>query len=147
EGDIPSYFLFNGDNEFRCVCRDERNDPGTNPAGNDRTYFAVRITSGGELHGDMNPAHILRECGTSRVYGLGRPAADIDDESFTAAADRLFDERMGISLLWDSEAMTLADFRNEIVRHIDATHYVDSRTGKFKLKLIRNDYDVDDLLV
>lgn len=91
-------------------------------------------------HFDMNPAHIIRECLTDTAWGMGYLAADIDDTSFTAAADTLYDESMGISLLWDRQ-IPIEDFVSEIVRHINATLYVDRISGKFTLKLIRNDYD------
>lgn len=95
---------------------------------------------------DMNPAHIIRECLTNRDWGMGYAEEDIDDDSFELAADALFGEGMGISLVWDKQAK-IEDFINEIVRHIDAALFVSRKTGKFVLKLIRADYDPDDLIV
>lgn len=95
---------------------------------------------------DMNPAHIIRECLTNEDWGMGYAEEDVDDDSFTAAADTLFDEAMGISLLWDKQTK-VEDFIQEIVRHIDAALFVSRSTGRFVLKLIRADYDIDDLLV
>lgn len=97
-------------------------------------------------HADMNPAHIIRECLTDPDWGMGYQESDIDDTSFMAAADTLFDEQMGISLLWDRQ-IPIEDFIKEIIKHINATLYVDRTTGKFVLKLIRDDYNVEDLLV
>lgn len=97
-------------------------------------------------HSDMNPAHIIRECLTDPDWGMGYPETDIDDESFEAAADKLFSESMGISLLWDRQ-MALESFVQEVVKHISATLYVSRTTGKFVLKLIRDDYILEDLLV
>lgn len=95
---------------------------------------------------DMNPAHIIRECLTDLDWGMGYQDADIDDDAFMAAADTLYAEAMGISLLWDQQ-IPLEDFIKEILHHIDATLYVDRTTGKFVLKLIRADYDPNALLV
>lgn len=95
---------------------------------------------------DMNPAHVIRECLTDPDWGMGYQDADIDADSFEAAADQLFIEQLGISLLWDRQ-MTLEAFIGEVVKHIDAALYVSRVTGKFILKLIRDDYDPDDLLV
>lgn len=95
---------------------------------------------------DMNPAHIIRECLSDPDWGMGYLAADIDDTAFTAAADALYSEAMGISLLWDRQ-MPLEDFIAEILRHIDGVLYVDRVTGKFVLNLIRNDYTIGDLVV
>lgn len=97
-------------------------------------------------HADMNPAHIIRECLTDPDWGMGYQESDIDDASFMAAADTLFDEQMGISLLWDRQ-IPIEDFIKEIIRHINAALYVDRTTGRFVLKLIRDDYNVEDLLV
>jgi hypothetical protein len=70
--------------------------------------------------GDMNPAHIIRECITDTSWGMGYTDADIDDTSFTAAADTLFDEEFGLSLLWSKEEK-IEEFIKDIIRHIDAT--------------------------
>lgn len=108
----------------------------------DNTYVYCEV----DQHADMNPAHIIRECLTDPDWGMGYQESDIDDASFITAADTLFDEQMGISLLWDRQ-IPIEDFVNEIVKHISAALYVDRTTGKFVLKLIRDDYDVEDLLV
>jgi hypothetical protein len=93
---------------------------------------------------DMNPIHIIRDCLTDPDWGMGYPEEDMDETSFRAAALAIFVEEMGISILWDREN-TLEAFVQDIARHIDATVYVDRRTGKFKVKLIRNDYNPDNL--
>jgi hypothetical protein len=77
---------------------------------------------------------------------MGYSEADIDDATFKACADTLYDERMGISLIWDRQT-NIEDFIREIVKHIDGALYVDRFTGKFTLKLIRNDYDENNLLL
>lgn len=95
---------------------------------------------------DMNPAHIIRECLTDPDWGMGYNDSDIDDASFTAAADALYDEGMGISLQWLQE-IPIEDFVAEIQRHIDGVLYVSRVTGKFILKLVRDDASLSDLLV
>lgn len=93
---------------------------------------------------DMNPAHIIRECLTDRTWGMGYADADIDDDAFRAAADTLYDEPFGMSLLWTRE-QPLDEFISMVLSHIDAYLYLRRDTGKFFLKLVRNDYVVDDL--
>lgn len=112
------------------------------------TFVDEQPAGGGQTgdYADMNPAHIVRECLTDTNWGMGYPESDIDDDSFTAAADALFNEEMGISILW-SQQTSIEDFVGEILRHIDAALYVDRSTGKFVLKLIRDDYDESSLLV
>lgn len=95
---------------------------------------------------DMNPAHIIRECLTDPDWGMGYQDADIDEDSFRIAADALYSENMGISLLWDRQ-ISIEDFVMEIIRHINATLYIDRVSGKFVLKLIRGDYIEDDLIL
>lgn len=105
---------------------------------------ALTVKFAGRL--DMNPVHMLRECLTDPDWGMGYTDADIDAPSFEAAADTLFAEGLGMSMLWDKQAK-IEEFINEIVRHIDAALFVSRKTGKFVLKLIRDDYDPGDLLV
>ena len=99
----------------------------------------------GDIQYDMNPAHIIRECLLNSTWGMGYLQGDVDETSFANSASTLFNEGMGISLLWDKQ-MPIEDFVNEIIRHIDAALYVDRVTGKFTLRLIREDYVKDDLL-
>lgn len=96
--------------------------------------------------GDMNPAHIIRECLTDPDWGMGYQESDIDEASFRAAADTLAFEGMGISILWDRQ-MPMEDFVTEIIKHISASLYVSRDTGLFVLKLIRGNYIRDDLMV
>lgn len=107
---------------------------------------SATFTIGRNSEADMNPAHIIRECLTDQDWGMGYLETDVDDASFTAAADRLWSEGFGISILWDRQT-AIEDFVKEIIRHINAALYVDRTSGKFVLKLVRNDYDPDALLV
>ena len=91
-----------------------------------------------EIGNDMNPAHILYECITDPVFGMGYSAADIDDAAFRAAADTLHAENMGMSMLWDKTSK-IEDFIETVVSHIDGILYVDTKTGLFKLTLVRED--------
>lgn len=93
---------------------------------------------------DMNPAHIIRECLTDRDWGMGYQESDVDDVSFTAAADTLHAEKMGMSLLWNTQT-PIEDFIKQVCKHIDASLFVDKGTGKFTLKLIRFDYEASEL--
>ena len=87
----------------------------------------------------MNPAHIIYQCLTDTAWGMGYPTASIDDTSFTAAANALFSENFGLSLLWNQQD-TIESFVSLVLDHIGAMLYVDPATGKFALKLIRADY-------
>lgn len=95
---------------------------------------------------DMNGVHMIRECLTDPDWGMGYTDGDIDDDIFEAAADQIFAEKLGISLLWDKQ-IKIEEFVDEVKKHIDAAVYVSRSTGKFVIKLIRNDYDPEDLLL
>jgi len=93
---------------------------------------------------DANPAHIIYELLTNQDYGMAYQTADIDDASFTAAANTLFTENFGLSLLWDKSS-SIESVLKEILAHIDAALYIDRTTGRFAIKLIRPDYNIESL--
>ncbi len=119
-------YLFTGESSFTPDIRQDYN------------VFSTLYQDGGCPA--MNPAHMIREINTDPDNGLGYPEDDIDAASFTAAADTLYSEGFGLSAFWE-DSKRLHEFRSEVLRHIDAAHYIDRRTGKFVLKLIRPDYD------
>lgn len=95
---------------------------------------------------DINPAHIIRDVLTNTRYGLGVPEIKIDDVAFTKMADTLYSENLGVSILWDGSS-AIEDFLNTICAHICATMpYVDSESGLWTCKLLRDDYDVNALI-
>lgn len=106
-------------------------------------YNAVLTSLSGQI--DMNPAHIIRECLTNSDWGMGYQESDVDDISFTEVADTLFSEKMGISLLWSQET-SIEEFIELIIKHINGVVYIDRSTGKFVLKLVRNNYESSSLL-
>ncbi len=93
----------------------------------------------------MNPAHIIYQCLTDPVWGMGYPTATIGP-SFEDAANTLFDEEFGLCLLWNKQE-ELGAFIRVVLDHIGAVLYADPKTGLFELKLLRADYDPEDLPV
>lgn len=96
--------------------------------------------------GDMNPAHIIRETIVNDLWGMGYNDADIDDTAFSNVADTLYDEGFGLSILWDHSS-SIENFLSDVLKHIDASLFTDIHTGKFTLKLIRDDYNTNDIPV
>ncbi len=94
---------------------------------------------------DMNPAHILREVLLSPDTGGSGLDADAGD-TWEDVAQVLYDEGFGLSIIWRGGS-DRGDFKREIERHIDARAYIDRRTGKWEIKLIRDDYDSETLPV
>lgn len=94
----------------------------------------------------MNPAHIVYQCVTDANWGMGYPAAAIDDANFTAVADALYEETFGLCMIWNQQT-SIQEFIGLVMNHIGGIFYADPTTGKFKLKLLRDDYDAGALEV
>lgn len=118
------------------------------PSG-DATNIANALTLNAEhevcsLYIGMNPAHIIYECITNTDWGMGYPATFIDETNFKAVADTLYSEGLGLCGIWNKQEQ-IDKFISRVLDHCGAIQQVDRRTGKFKLKLIRDDYDPDTL--
>lgn len=86
---------------------------------------------------NMNPAHIIYECLTNEDWGLGFDESVIDDASFSAAAQTLYNEGFGLSFVWTSD-QEIYDFVDQVRSCIEASFYLNRRTGKYTLNLIRS---------
>ena len=112
---------------FLCKRTDVLND------GNIQWYLTKA-----DINGDLNPAHIIRECLTNVDWGMGYGTGFIGD-TFIDAADTLYTENFGLSFLWQSTS-TIEEFILMVVKHIDAFLFQDQTTGKFELVLARENY-------
>lgn len=99
-----------------------------------------------DINGDANPAHIIYECLTSPRWGLGITSGNLDNAAFQAAADTLYTENFGLSFVL-ADQVSVKDFVNTVLTHVDGALYLDQTTGKFTLKLVRDDYDPGNLPV
>jgi len=95
---------------------------------------------------DSNPAHIIYDALTNTDWGMASPSTAIDVASFEAAAAVLYDEAFGLSFIWTKQS-TIESFISEVLDHIEAVLFVNPMNGLLTLKLIRDDYEVDDLPV
>lgn len=93
---------------------------------------------------DMNPAHMIYQCLTDPAWGMGYNTSDIGESSFAYAATLLKNEGFGLSLPWDQES-SIEDFVKSILNHINGALGLNLATGKFELRLIRDDYDIGTL--
>lgn len=91
-----------------------------------------------------NPAGIIWECLTNAHWGMSAPASLLDSASFSAAATTLAGEQFGLALLWHQQ-QSIEQFVGVILDHIEGTLALDPFTGRFRLKLIRGDYEVEQL--
>ena len=130
------YFTLTGSDSYKFWINDI-------PPTDNRGGVSLRVYIGGHI--DLNPAHIIRECLTNQIWGIGVDESSIDDISFIKAADTLHFERMGMSIKW-TDSTSINEFVDNIKEHINAQLYLDRVTNKWKLYLIRDDYDVADLV-
>lgn len=94
----------------------------------------------------MNPAHIIYECLTNRVWGRGLSPDRLDMSSFVATANQLYAENFGLCMKWTRKD-TIENFVQGVIDHIGGTIYVSRTTKLYTLKLIRADYVFNDLPV
>lgn len=92
----------------------------------------------------MNGAHIVYEACTNPQWGRGLPASKIDETSFTTGADTLFDEGFGLCLAWYRKE-DIDVFIQKVVDLVGATVYTDRETGLLSFRLIRNDYNPEEI--
>lgn len=91
----------------------------------------------------MNPVHILYLILTgSRFKGIN--TTRMDSASWLAAADQIFSEGFGLCIEW-KRSDTYQTLIDTILEHISAEVYEDRLTGRIAIRLIRDDYDPDDL--
>ena len=93
---------------------------------------------------DSNPACVLFEIMTNTEWGRGIPGSKINGASFVVAAQTLFDEGNGWSMIVDSP-LEVSALKEEVERQIDGLVYFDHVDGLYHLRLFRNDYDIDDV--
>lgn len=104
---------------------------------------AVVFLNGGQIKA-MNGAHIIYECCTNPQWGRGLPADKLDENSFIAAANTLCGENFGLCIAWYRKE-DIDTFINKLCDLIGAVLYTDRETGLITIRLVRDDYDPDDL--
>ena len=92
---------------------------------------------------DRNPIHMLRDLAVAPWYG-GDGDASVIGDTFATAAAQVYDERLGMTIFHSAPSQK-DDFKRLIEEHIDGAMYFDHSTGKWEVKLIRDDFDVGDL--
>ena len=95
---------------------------------------------------DANPIHIIYEALIDDEFGMGGSPDALDIAAFEAAAQTLYNENFGLTILWMRQS-SIEDLVNEILQHIQATLFADPTTGLLSIKLHRDDYAVEDLFV
>lgn len=113
---------------------------------NDECWYPAKATiwlANGNVHA-MNPAHIIYQCLTDPTWGKGEAADMIDENSFVYAANMLCSEGFGLCIPWYRQE-DVDSFIQVVCDHIAAIIYQDKTTGKYVLRLLRDDYNPDEI--
>lgn len=109
------------------------------------TVVVAEVVESIPLHQDMNPAHVLYRLFTADQWRIRWPVDKIDDDQWRETADKLFAENFGLSYEFSFSSAT-EDHIQEVIDTIGAYTLLNPVTGLLELHLIRDDYDVDDLV-
>lgn len=97
----------------------------------------LRPYSSDTQYPDINPIHKIREILTDDT-AMGKPESDVSDRNFIKAADRIFDEGLGIS--WAIDEKSCIEALEELCYHIEAGIRVNRQTGLYEMVLFRDDW-------
>ncbi|AWD69559.1 phage tail protein [Acinetobacter schindleri] len=90
---------------------------------------------------DINPIHKIREILTDDT-AMAKPEPDVNDVNFMKAADRIWDEGLGVS--WSIDEKSCIDAIEELCYHIEAGIRVNRQTGLYEMVLFRDDWFAED---
>ena len=99
------------------------------------------IHNGSASGTDINPIHKIREVLTDDT-AMAKPELDVNDQNFTKAADRIWDEGLGVS--WAIDEKSCIDAIEELCYHIEAGVRVNRQTGLYEMVLFRDDWFAED---
>lgn len=91
--------------------------------------------------GDINPIHKIREILTDDT-AMAKPEADVNDINFIKAADRIYNEGLGVS--WAIDEKSCIDAIEELCYHVEAGIRVNRQTGLYEMVLFRDDWFAED---
>jgi len=98
----------------------------------------------GRLDDDLNPSEAIYEILTNTYWGCGYLESKIDVNSLVDLGVVCEQEKLGVSCLINRTAQS-NDYITKILNHVNGVKYDDPKTGKLTFKLIRNDYDVNNI--
>jgi len=90
---------------------------------------------------DINPIHKIREILTDDT-AMSKPESDVNNVNFMKAADRIYDEGLGIS--WAIDEKSCIEAIEELCYHIEAGIRVNRQTGLYEMVLFRDDWFTED---
>lgn len=125
------------------------NNPTVDGVAVEAAYFTNTLGLGMMMHImpnglDANPIEVLHDLFVTRWGNLGYDPDKINTATWLDVAETIYNEGNGMSLSV-ANATKGEDAAKQILRQINAIVYEDQTTGLVELKLIRQDYDVEDL--
>ena len=142
QGRTRGFYLGANNPYLRAISARVRRAPiGLNPA---IALIRVKDDSLNRAQYAANPAHIVYECLTNTVWGMGENPTQIDVSTFEACASTLYSEAFGLNMIWMQQS-EIGQFIGEVLDHIQAVLYVDPTTGLHTMRLLRDDYNPDTL--
>lgn len=90
---------------------------------------------------DINPIHKIREILTDDT-AMGKPETNVNDVNFMKAADRIYDEGLGVS--WAIDEKSCIEAIEELCYHIEAGIRVNRQTGLYEMVLFRDNWFAED---
>lgn len=103
-----------------------------------KSYVLVNGIADGAIDPlDINPIHKIREILTDDT-AMGKPESDVNDVNFMKAADRIWDEGLGVS--WAIDEKSCIEAIEELCYHIEAGIRVNRQTGLYEMVLFRDDW-------
>ncbi|WP_313042809.1 hypothetical protein [Acinetobacter sp.] len=104
---------------------------------NIRVFYPNNTKSLNINEGDINPIHKIREILTDDT-AMNKPESDVNDINFMKAADRIWNEGLGIS--WSITEKSCLEAIEELCSHIEAGVRVNRQTGLYEMVLFRDDW-------
>lgn len=105
-------------------------------------YFVAKIKNQPTAESpDINPIHKIREILTDDT-AMSKPESDVNNANFIKAADRIWNESLGIS--WAIDEKSCIDAIEELCYHIEAGIRVNRQTGLYEMVLFRDDWFEED---
>ena len=93
----------------------------------------------------MNPVHALRECLINHDWGEGIDEQQIDEDSFFIAARTCKNEGLDFCYV-HNDLGGVSKLVTDITDYIEGVVYYEAATDKVVLRLLRYDYDLDNIL-
>lgn len=104
----------------------------------DQKFDGVAAWSYGGIESpDINPIHKIREILTDDT-AMNKPESDVNDQNFMKAADKIWDEGLGVS--WSVTEKSCLEAINELCGHIEAGIRINRQTGLYEIVLFRDDW-------